>query len=49
MQNTYDLINEKKKAKKGSKYSNSGVVRLHSLRVEQVPTFLDYIRGGLQV
>jgi hypothetical protein len=48
-ENTYDLINEKKQKKKGSKYTNSGTLRLHAFRMERIPTFLDFIRGGLQV
>jgi hypothetical protein len=48
-ENTYDLINEKKQKKKGSKYTNSGTLRLHAFRMESIPTFLDFIRGGLQV
>ncbi|ESO82328.1 hypothetical protein LOTGIDRAFT_198063 [Lottia gigantea] len=46
--NKFECINPKKKAKK-SKYTNSGVVELLSCRIEQVFTFLDYIRGGTRI
>ena len=48
-ENTYDVINEKKRRKKGSKYGNSGTVLLKSVVVETKPTFLDFLQGGLQV
>ena len=48
-ENVYDLINEKKKEKKGSKYNNSGTLILKSMRIESNPTFLDYLQAGLQV
>ncbi|XP_076448583.1 copine-8-like [Babylonia areolata] len=47
--NRYECISAKKKAKKGSKYQNSGVVELLSCRIEKVYTFLDYIRGGTRM
>jgi len=43
------LINAKKAAKKGSKYKNSGILMLNSIKREKMHTFLDYIQGGLQV
>ena len=48
-ENVYDVINEKKRKKKSSKYTNSGTVMLKSIRVETNPTFLDFLQGGLQV
>ena len=48
-ENFYQVINEKKRQKKGSKYTNSGTVELKSIRIESNPTFLDFIQGGLQV
>ncbi|XP_013408869.1 copine-8 isoform X2 [Lingula anatina] len=48
-QNEFECINPKKKAKKGAKYKNSGVITVESCRVVQVPTFLDYIKGGTQL
>ena len=48
-ENLYQVINEKKRQKKGSKYTNSGTVELKSIRIESNPTFLDFIQGGLQV
>ncbi|PVD25046.1 hypothetical protein C0Q70_15543 [Pomacea canaliculata] len=47
--NKYECINAKKKAKKGSKYRNSGVIDLMSCRIETIYTFLDYIRGGTRI
>ena len=45
----YPCINEEKRKKKGKKYDNSGVVFLQSVYVEEIPSFLDYIRSGTQV
>ena len=42
--NVYNLINQKKREKKGSKYKNSGTLILKSIRVESNPTFLDYLQ-----
>ena len=47
--NVYDVVNEKKRNKKGSKYKNSGTVSLKKSLVQLVPSFLDYIQGGTQV
>merc|ERR1719206_415849 len=47
--NVYDVVNEKKRKKKGSKYKNSGTVNLRKSEVHLVPSFLDYIQGGTQV
>ena len=47
--NCYDCINEKKRKKKGSKYTNSGQVFLQTISIVRVPSFLDYIQGGTQV
>ncbi|XP_018013804.1 copine-8 isoform X2 [Hyalella azteca] len=46
--NHYDLINPKKKAKKSS-YKNSGKLMVQLCTVHEEPTFLDHIRGGLQL
>ncbi|XP_054164374.1 copine-9-like [Oppia nitens] len=48
-QNTYELINEEKKKRKGKSYTNSGVVKLNSISITQEVTFIDYIRGGTQM
>jgi len=45
----FPLINEKRKAKKGAKYKNSGTLHINSLKREKLHTFLDYIQGGMQV
>ena len=47
--NVYDVVNDKKRNKKGSKYKNSGTVNLRKSEVHLVPSFLDYIQGGTQV
>ncbi|MCL4121366.1 UNVERIFIED_CONTAM: hypothetical protein GTU68_052726 [Idotea baltica] len=47
-QNTYTLINPKKQKKKKN-YKGSGTLILHNFSARIVPTFLDYIRGGLQL
>ncbi|CAB4058421.1 Copine-3,Copine-9,Copine-5,Copine-2,Copine-8 [Lepeophtheirus salmonis] len=45
----YDLINPKKKEKKGSKYKNSGVLHFQKVSSELKHSFMDYILSGLQV
>lgn len=45
----WDVINHKKKEKKGDDYINSGQVILKTVHLEQVTTFLDFIRGGLKL
>jgi len=47
--NQYELINEKKKAKKGKKYKNSGTLTINSIRCTELFTFLDFIQSGLQL
>ena len=47
--NSYDCINQKKKEKKGSKYKNSGIVKLAEIKLDRIPSFLDYIQEGLQL
>ena len=42
------LINPKKKAKKKS-YRNSGTIELTHSVIEKQHSFLDYIRGGMQI
>lgn len=46
--NVYEVINQKKKAKKKN-YKNSGTVTLLSFLVDVEVTFLDYIKGGTQI
>jgi len=48
-ENQYDVVNEEKQKKKGSKYQNSGKVILKNILIETNPSFLDYIQGGTQV
>eukprot|EP00096_Caligus_rogercresseyi_P007831 TRINITY_DN2592_c0_g1_i2.p1 TRINITY_DN2592_c0_g1~~TRINITY_DN2592_c0_g1_i2.p1 ORF type:complete len:543 (-),score=173.90 TRINITY_DN2592_c0_g1_i2:737-2365(-) len=44
-----DLINPKKKEKKGSKYKNSGVLHFQNVSCVLKHSFMDFIRSGLQV
>jgi hypothetical protein len=44
-----ELINEKKKAKKGKKYKNSGILRFEVAKLEHEYTFLDFVHGGLEL
>mmetsp|Transcript_15399 Transcript_15399/g.33135 ORF Transcript_15399/g.33135 Transcript_15399/m.33135 type:complete len:582 (-) Transcript_15399:468-2213(-) len=46
---TLPLINEKIREKKKKKYKDSGRFVVRSCVVQEVPTFLQYIRGGLQL
>jgi hypothetical protein len=48
-ENVFDCVNEEKRKKKGSKYTNSGTVILNSIMIESQPSFLDFIQGGTQV
>ncbi|CAH1784993.1 unnamed protein product [Owenia fusiformis] len=45
--NIFELIHPKKKEKK--KYKNSGNIELMSCKVQQIHSFLDFIKGGTQV
>ena len=45
----WDVMNQKKKQKKGDEYLNSGQVILKTVHLEQATTFLDFIRGGLNL
>jgi len=45
----FELINEKKQKKKGSKYKNSGLLQIHNCVLELRPTFLDYISNGTEL
>lgn len=40
----FPLINQERKAKKGSKYKNSGVIKLAKLQIRHVPTFTEYCK-----
>ncbi|XP_053401185.1 copine-3-like isoform X2 [Mercenaria mercenaria] len=44
----FPVINEHKKAKK-KKYVNSGYVILDAITVKRVPSFLEFIYGGMQI
>lgn len=45
----FDLINKKKKDKKGDSYKNSGQIVVKAVKIEQDTTFIDYVRGGLKI
>merc|ERR1719283_736940 len=45
----FELINEKKKKKKGSRYKNSGQLHINNCTLEIKPTFLDYISNGTEL
>ncbi|XP_052780413.1 copine-8-like isoform X2 [Mya arenaria] len=44
----FDVINPKKKAKKRN-YKNSGELNVMQCKVEVVPSFLDYLQGGVDM
>lgn len=44
----YQVINPKKQAKKRS-YKNSGELMVMSCKVETVPSFLDFLQGGMEM
>ncbi|CAH3027275.1 unnamed protein product [Porites evermanni] len=46
---TYEVISPKKKEKKKGSYKNSGTVKLLQCKIEERPSFLDFIRGGTQI
>jgi hypothetical protein len=48
-ENVYEVVSKEKQRKKGSKYKNSGTVILNTIKVELVPSFLDFIKGGTEV
>lgn len=43
------LINEQRKREKGSSYKNSGEVFVNKAHVRQVFSFLDYLKGGMEI
>jgi len=45
----FALVSQKKKAKKGIKYKNSGTIRVNSSHLELQPTFLDFISNGTEM
>jgi len=46
---TFAVINEKKKKKKGAKYKNSGIVSIINFKATKAYSFLDYIGSGTQL
>ncbi|KAK7085469.1 Copine-9 [Halocaridina rubra] len=47
--NNYWLINEERMRKKGNSYKNSGEISVNTAQVQQVYSFLDYIKGGMEI
>ncbi|XP_069173811.1 copine-8-like isoform X2 [Procambarus clarkii] len=47
--NTYWLINENTKRKKGNSYKNSGEVMINKAHVHEIFSFIDYIKGGMEI
>lgn len=47
--NTYWVINEDKKKRKGNAYKYSGIVSVNKALIRQIYTFLDYIKGGTEI
>jgi len=48
-QQTFEVINEKKKAKKGKKYVNSGVIKFENINRIKNFSFLDFPMGGTEI
>ena len=46
---TFELINEKKQAKKGPKYKNSGVLLFEKFEIVKEVSFLEYLQGGAEI
>jgi hypothetical protein len=45
----FQLINDKKKAKKGSSYKDSGKIEINRCDIVLQPSFVDYIQGGTSI
>jgi hypothetical protein len=43
------IINEKKRAKKGNKYVNSGELIVNGMQITPLPSHLTYLQGGLRL
>jgi len=48
-QRTFEVINEKKKAKKGKKYKNSGIISFENINRTKPYSFLDFPMGGTEI
>jgi len=46
---SFEVINEKKKAKKGKKYKNSGIIRFENLERNKKYTFIDFPMNGTEI
>lgn len=44
-----DLINPERQARKGKRYTNSGVLRILSIECFKVHTFAEFLRGGCEI
>ena len=47
--NSFSLINQVIKRKKGKKYNNSGTFTFSSIVTTPIHTFVEYLKGGLQI
>lgn len=43
------LINPEKKEKKRDKYRNSGTLLFEDVRLEERPSFVQFLRGGMEI
>lgn len=43
------LINPEKRAKKGARYRSSGTLLVESVRLEERPSFVQFLRGGMEI
>jgi len=48
-QKTFEVINDKKKEKKGKKYTNSGVITFNRIDRIKAYTFMDFPMGGTEI
>ncbi|ESO91349.1 hypothetical protein LOTGIDRAFT_209681 [Lottia gigantea] len=46
---SFEVIYKQKKAKKKKNYKNSGIITFLNFGIEQQHSFIDYIRGGMQM
>lgn len=46
---TLPVINEKKKRRRGRRYVNSGTLVVQKFKIVPVPSFFEYLQGGLQL
>ncbi|KAK4291325.1 hypothetical protein Pmani_035840 [Petrolisthes manimaculis] len=47
--NSYWVIHEERKRKKGNSYKNSGELMVNKAQIRQVYSFIDYLKGGMEL